>query len=304
MVCCGGLQHWLLSGHTDCPVCRASINLSSPLDGVWLTTAERAEGINDSINTVGVAGTVTLEGLEASAEEGLGGWTRQVHIDFLSAGDSGGGGGCKGKGRGDKGEDEGGVIRMVATGDEDGSKGECLTWTAAERFPASGAQGAGAGMEPASAIDSSIDTLHWSRTGADGRRYSMVWALKPALVELTPTNAKVGMRVFMASDDDGHTGAGTLLGWKVDGERTGDTSGGLRSDGYCRVDFDDGGAWNVNMSECTLIANDRTEEKLGLSCLAATARTSTEEAGEALHGPSSPEAPDGGRRGPTRSRRR
>ena len=66
-VCCGGLQHWLLSGHTDCPVCRASINLSSPLDGVWITTAERAEGINDSINTVGVAGTVTLEGLEASA---------------------------------------------------------------------------------------------------------------------------------------------------------------------------------------------------------------------------------------------
>ena len=106
--------------------------------------------------------------------------------------------------------------------------------------------------------------------GADGRTYTMVWALKPAPEELTPANAKVGMRVFMASDSDGHTGAGTLLGWKVEDERTGDTSGGLQSDGYCRVDFDDGGAWNVDMSECTLIIDDRTEERLGLGHAAAT----------------------------------
>ena len=29
-----------------------------------------------------------------------------------------------------------------------------------------------------------------------------------------------------------------MLGWKVGGERTGNTSGGLTSDGFCRVRFD------------------------------------------------------------------
>ena len=43
-------------------------------------------------------------------------------------------------------------------------------------------------------------------------------------------------------------GDGTVLGWKHGGERHGDTSGGLQSDGYCRVKFDSGkggNGWNV-----------------------------------------------------------
>jgi hypothetical protein len=50
---------------------------------------------------------------------------------------------------------------------------------------------------------------------------------------LTAENAQVGMRVQYGGGGGGsHTGRGTLLGWKVDGTRYGDTSGGLSSDGY------------------------------------------------------------------------
>ena len=53
----------------------------------------------------------------------------------------------------------------------------------------------------------------------------------------------VGCRVTHAEFGDG-----AVVGWKHSGERTGDTAGGLQSDGYCRVKFDSGkggGGWNV-----------------------------------------------------------
>ena len=54
-------------------------------------------------------------------------------------------------------------------------------------------------------------------------------------------------------------GEGVLLGWKYNGERTGDTGGGLSSDGYCRVKFDKpvvGGSpsgYNVACKDTTFI---------------------------------------------------
>ena len=45
-----------------------------------------------------------------------------------------------------------------------------------------------------------------------------------------------------------------MLGWKVAGTRTGDTSGGLSSDDYCRVDFASGGPFNVPMSSVYIAA--------------------------------------------------
>tara|TARA_B110000208_G_scaffold45824_1_gene60773 strand:+ start:214 stop:1413 length:1200 start_codon:yes stop_codon:yes gene_type:complete len=63
---------------------------------------------------------------------------------------------------------------------------------------------------------------------------------------LTVSNAKVGIRVHTSKSHSGKTGAAKLMGWKVAGKRSGDTSGGLSSDNYCRVDFDSGGPWNVS----------------------------------------------------------
>eukprot|EP01043_Picozoa_sp_COSAG02_P007258 COSAG02_NODE_215_length_28614_cov_43.077047_7_plen_1563_part_00 len=40
-------------------------------------------------------------------------------------------------------------------------------------------------------------------------------------------------------------GAGVLIGYKYAGERTGDTSGGLSSDGYVRIKFDNGGPFGL-----------------------------------------------------------
>jgi hypothetical protein len=69
----------------------------------------------------------------------------------------------------------------------------------------------------------------------------------PTGATLTVSNAKVGIRVYTSKKHSSKTGAGRLLGWKVAGSRTGDTSGGLSSDNYCRIDFDSGGGWNVSM---------------------------------------------------------
>jgi hypothetical protein len=71
---------------------------------------------------------------------------------------------------------------------------------------------------------------------------------------LSGANAAVGAAVTTDRDFSGHTGAGVLLGWKIAGVRTGDTSGGLSSDDYCRVNFTKGGAWNVRMDAMSLVA--------------------------------------------------
>ena len=68
---------------------------------------------------------------------------------------------------------------------------------------------------------------------------------------LTASNAVVGMQVNVPGTGS-HTGAGTLLGWKVSGNRFGDTDGGLSSDGYCRVFFGGrDGSYNLPMSSVT-----------------------------------------------------
>ena len=68
---------------------------------------------------------------------------------------------------------------------------------------------------------------------------------------LSAENATSGMRV-MRGGSGRHHGPGTLLGWKVGGSRHHDTSGGLSSDDYCRVEFDHGGGWNMPMSSVTV----------------------------------------------------
>ena len=66
---------------------------------------------------------------------------------------------------------------------------------------------------------------------------------------LTAANAVIGMRVFsITSRRDG-----VLRGWKENGCRHGDTSGGLRSDNYCRVDCGAGGTANYPLSEFTVV---------------------------------------------------
>ena len=62
---------------------------------------------------------------------------------------------------------------------------------------------------------------------------------------------RIGVRVV----DECYAG-GVLLGWKHRGERTGDTSGGLSSDGYCRVKFDSGqggSGYNVDSKGVTFV---------------------------------------------------
>lgn len=71
---------------------------------------------------------------------------------------------------------------------------------------------------------------------------------------LTGSNAVVDMRVTRSGSGT-HHGAGTLLGWKVDSVRYHDTSGGLSSDNFCRINFDNGGSWNVPMSEVTILGS-------------------------------------------------
>lgn len=58
-------------------------------------------------------------------------------------------------------------------------------------------------------------------------------------------------------------GPGTLIGYKHAGERTGDTSGGLSSDGYVRIRFDRGspgrdGCWNVDSREVCFLSGVAT----------------------------------------------
>ena len=68
---------------------------------------------------------------------------------------------------------------------------------------------------------------------------------------LSPENAALGIRVHTEDEGDG-----TLVGWKHDGVRTGDTSGGLSSNDFCRVKFDEGSkrsGWNVPMRRCVLL---------------------------------------------------
>ena len=79
---------------------------------------------------------------------------------------------------------------------------------------------------------------------------------------LSPPTCQIGRRVTHA-----YRGAGSLLGWKLAGERHGDTSGGLVSDGYVRVDFDLGGPYNVSMATCTIV--NLTDEQLLLGSLQA-----------------------------------
>jgi hypothetical protein len=71
---------------------------------------------------------------------------------------------------------------------------------------------------------------------------------------LTGDNAVLNMRVTLPGSGS-HTGPGTLLGWKVNGNRFHDTSGGLSSDGYCRVNFENGGSWNVPMHNVTVLGS-------------------------------------------------
>jgi hypothetical protein len=73
---------------------------------------------------------------------------------------------------------------------------------------------------------------------------------------LTAENAKIGLRVTYGGSGGGsHTGPGNLLGWKVSGTRYGDTSGGLSSDGYCRIRFDNGGGYNVSMGGTRIVGD-------------------------------------------------
>ena len=68
----------------------------------------------------------------------------------------------------------------------------------------------------------------------------------------------VGCRVTHAEHGDG-----TVLGWKHSGDRTGDTSGGLQSDGYCRIKFDSGkggGGWNVPGRELNFAGGPKFEQ--------------------------------------------
>ena len=72
---------------------------------------------------------------------------------------------------------------------------------------------------------------------------------------LSANNARIGIRVRCEED-----GLGTVLGWKYNGERTGDTSHAWdSSDDYARVDFDygggcSGGGCNIfPMSRCTIV---------------------------------------------------
>ena len=90
---------------------------------------------------------------------------------------------------------------------------------------------------------------HWSCCGVTDRRANCPLSTST----LTGSNAAVNMRVSRPGSGR-HSGPGTLLGWKVNGARFHDTSGGLASDGYCRVDFDNGGAWNVPMAEVSPLA--------------------------------------------------
>jgi len=70
---------------------------------------------------------------------------------------------------------------------------------------------------------------------------------------LTAANATVGAAVQTnKAFGSKPAGPGLLLGWKVAGTRTGDTSGGLSSDDYCRIDLANGGPWNVPMSAVRL----------------------------------------------------
>eukprot|EP01043_Picozoa_sp_COSAG02_P039324 COSAG02_NODE_3097_length_7379_cov_2.471154_3_plen_1248_part_00 len=71
---------------------------------------------------------------------------------------------------------------------------------------------------------------------------------------LTVENASESMLGSRAETTDGK-GKGKLVGYKVGGVRVGDTSGGLASDGFCRVNFAEGhpggrgkGGWNVPMA--------------------------------------------------------
>eukprot|EP01043_Picozoa_sp_COSAG02_P008366 COSAG02_NODE_266_length_26580_cov_9.209207_14_plen_1251_part_00 len=73
-------------------------------------------------------------------------------------------------------------------------------------------------------------------------------------VVLTAENASESMLGSRAETTDSR-GKGKLIGYKVGGVRFGDTSGGLASDGYCRVDFESGhpggrekGGWNIPMN--------------------------------------------------------
>ena len=72
-------------------------------------------------------------------------------------------------------------------------------------------------------------------------------------VPLTADSAEIGQRVVHSGD----RGEGVLLGWKKDGTRHGDTSGGLESDNFCRVQFDGGSGWNLSMSECNIISGGK-----------------------------------------------
>lgn len=91
-------------------------------------------------------------------------------------------------------------------------------------------------------------------------------------VKLTPANARdsmIGCRVEYSSDEQHYAssgGKGKLLGYKADGVRVGDTSGGLQSDGYCRIMFESGhpssggqGEYNVPMSGTTVFAGKEVD---------------------------------------------
>jgi hypothetical protein len=77
---------------------------------------------------------------------------------------------------------------------------------------------------------------------------------------LTPENASESLLGCRAETRSGN-GKGTLIGYKVGGVRTGDTSGGLESDNVCRVDFVSGhpggrdkGGWNISFSDVRVFA--------------------------------------------------
>jgi len=81
-------------------------------------------------------------------------------------------------------------------------------------------------------------------------------AAAAAAVVLTAENAAEGLLGQPCTVSGSDSGTGTLVGYKVSGNRHGDTSGGLSSDNYCRVQYSSGShvgsGWNIAMSYVTV----------------------------------------------------
>ena len=88
---------------------------------------------------------------------------------------------------------------------------------------------------------------------------------KPVPIKLTVESARESMIGCEIVDANGRDRTGKLLGYKIEGTRYGDTSGGLASDGYCRIYYETNhpstggkGGYNVSMAGITVTS---TKEK-------------------------------------------